>query len=72
MMGMGGSCCHFNHQNSAVEAIPLFSPEHTHQLTLAAHLFLQLHALDDPTPLAGISALPLPTASPGRTTILRI
>ena len=72
MMGMDGSCCEFNHQSPSVEALPPFSPEHTLHLASAAHAFLPLHVQADPAPMTGISVLPAPTTSSGRTTILRI
>ena len=69
---MNGSCCQFGHQNSAVEEILPFSPEHAHQLFLALHSTDQELVLDDAMNSFGAMERPIPTASPGRNTILRI
>ena len=72
MKDMHGSCCHLNHQNPAMEAIPPFSPEHTHHLVFAAYILLPLPTLGNQASLTTIPALPVPTASPGSSTNLRI
>jgi hypothetical protein len=65
-------CCELSPQRSSVEVVPPFSPEQAHQFFVAAHsAFFQL-AFNNQVTLVGALNHPVPNASPGSSTILRI
>ena len=72
MMSAERPCCQLSPQRSTVEVTPLFSPEQNHQVFLAAYSAGLQFASGNEVSLVGALNRPMPNASPGSSTILRI
>ena len=72
MMSAERPCCRLSPQRSTVEVVQPFSPEQAHQFFLVAHSATLQLAFSNEVMLVGELNRPVPSASPGISTILRI
>jgi hypothetical protein len=72
MMSAERPCCQISPQRTSVEVVPPFSQEQAHQFFLAAHSATSRLAFNNEVKLVGALNRPVPSASPGSSTILRI